>query len=190
MTIGNDVVNVTNSDINYITEEVLENHYTCFLCNISFNTQHKLDEHLSADNNRKFLQRRNSDDGYNLVPKKMRKLSDLTNAENMIFTDHRIQSIILLRNIMNLFETNLKIQNDLLRLTCPHCKRVIIGKLSYYFHFILIHNYAFKPHNNISDNISADHLSVVHQEMHQQIIIHTQILRHQCEDCSNIKYVR
>lgn len=150
--------------------------YTCILCDVTHSTKQEMSKHLYTH-----------DSGV-LHCSNAQKLPDFTYIENKILTIRNY--FFLIRDIMRRLETNHEIHNDLKRLTCPHCKRIVIGKLSYYIHFMLVHYYAFPLDQNIFNSVLADRSPLDHHESRQLNIQFNELLPIKYKDLSNIEYVR
>lgn len=114
------------------------------------------------------------------------KPSDFTDIENKILTIRNC--FFLMRDIMRCFEIKHEFQNDLKRITCPHCERIVIGKLSYYMHFMLVHYYAFPLDENISDNVPTDRSLIDYHEMCRLNIQFNERLLTKYKDLSKTEY--
>lgn len=140
------------------SDEILDECYSCFMCNISYDSQVELDSHLRGHINDETFHHSNIDSiseplpCSSIRPSKYLKCheclkvckSQLSFNEHMLtHTGEKPHHCMVcdrkFRHIAN-FRTHLKSHDSIRSLVCSLCKKTIVGEKNYYIHYMDVHN--------------------------------------------------
>lgn len=147
-----------NVKIESETDEIYDECYSCFMCNVSYNTQFDLDAHLHTHIDDETFHHSNINSISEPLPR-----SSIKPSKNFIchecmkicksqlsFNEHMLTHTgekphhckicdRKFRHIAN-FRTHLKSHNNVRTLTCSICRKTIFGEKNYYIHYMDVHN--------------------------------------------------
>lgn len=140
------------------SEEIYDECYSCFMCNVSYNTQVDLDAHLHTHIDDDTFHHSNINSISEPLPcssikpskyfrcNKCMKIckSQLSYHEHMLtHTGEKPHHCRVcdrkFRHIAN-FRTHLKCHTDIKTLNCSLCRKTIVGEKNYYMHYMDVHN--------------------------------------------------
>ncbi|XP_050537268.1 zinc finger protein 425-like [Daktulosphaira vitifoliae] len=140
------------------TEETYDECYSCFMCNVSYNTQFDLEEHLRTHNDDETFHHSNIDSTSEPLPSEFIRpskyfrcyeclkvcKSQLSYNEHMLtHTGEKPHHCRVcdrkFRHIAN-FRTHLKSHTNIKTLVCSLCCKTIVGEKNYYIHYMDVHN--------------------------------------------------
>lgn len=140
------------------TEEVYDECYSCFMCNISYDTQIDLDSHLRTHIDDDTFHHSNINSISEPLPESSIKPSKFFRCyecmkickSQLSYNEHMLTHTgekphhcrvcdRKFRHIAN-FRTHLKSHNNVRTLVCSLCRKTIVGEKNYYIHYMDVHN--------------------------------------------------
>lgn len=139
-------------------DEIFEECYSCFMCNVSYNTQFDLDAHLHTHTDDDTFHHSNINCITIPLPQASIKPSKNSTCHkcmkicksNLSYNEHMLTHTgekphhckicdRKFRHIGN-FRAHLKSHNNIRTLTCSLCRKTIVGEKNYYIHYMDVHN--------------------------------------------------
>ncbi|XP_050428554.1 zinc finger protein 425-like [Adelges cooleyi] len=140
------------------TDEIYDECYSCFMCNISYDTQFELDEHLRSHNDDETFHHSNINSISEPLPQESIRPSKYLRCNEcfklcksqLSYNEHMLTHTgekphhcrvcdRKFRHIAN-FRTHLKSHNNVRHLVCSLCCKTIVGEKNYYIHYMDVHN--------------------------------------------------
>ncbi|CAH1725000.1 unnamed protein product [Aphis gossypii] len=156
------------------TEETYDECYSCFMCNVSYNTQYDLDAHLRTHIDDETFHHSNIDSISEPLPQSSIKPSKYFRCNECLkicksqlsYNEHMLTHTgekphhcrvcdRKFRHIAN-FRTHLKSHNNVRTLICSLCQKTIVGEKNYYIHYMDVHNNIRNPRPYQSSSSDSD----------------------------------
>lgn len=140
------------------SDDIYDECYSCFMCNVSYNTQLDLDSHLRTHNDDETFHHSNINSiseplpCSSIRPSKYFRCNECLKVckSQLSFNEHMLTHTgekphhcracdRKFRHIAN-FRTHLKSHENVRTLVCSLCRKTIIGEKNYYIHYMDVHN--------------------------------------------------